>query len=264
MAVINHLYVTFVGGYRTAELAEESWQFGIRFMPTLEAGDVGLVGAPLGHFSTADVDQSDQSTEYDFTTNYILEGGVTDLDPQSLLKDQIGPAAKTFLEHASMFFSDEVILKEITVYPYGNDGKVIKSALEPYKAVATTRVEINGGNTGSMVPPQCALVTTLQTESTGRRGHGRIYLPIMTTGVIGANSVSLGTGVRTTMQGIVNDFIEACCPAEDPTIRPIVIGPPWTQYFTVTKTRMGRAFDTQKRRRKSLAEDYADLALTFA
>lgn len=263
MASINHLYMTVKGDYKHADLAAEAWQFGIRYLPALEASDIGAYGAPLGHFNTADVDVIDADATWDFRANYLLEGGQTDIDARDLLKNQIGPALKTAFEASGTYIADDVKITEVTLYPIGNDGKVVSSPLGPYKATAVPKVEINGANSGAIVPVQCTFAMTLQTASTGRRGHGRFYLPPMGATVISTTAASVPTAQRDSIQNTWNTFLQDSCLSGDPVTRPIVIGPPWTQYISVVSTRAGIFLDTQKRRRKSVAESYRTTTLNF-
>lgn len=263
MAYINHLYLVFKGGWRTTKMQNESWQFGVRYIPLLEAGDLESAGTPPQQFQAADLEQSEDVTDWSLSTNYLLEGGQNDINPKDYLRDQVGPAAKTFIEQSQTYISDEVLLQEITAYPIGADGKVMKNLLGPYKATATARVEVNGSQTGAILPPQTAYAVSLQTASTGRRGHGRFYMPPMTTSALNTAEPCMTTANRDVVMGHAKTFLENASLDDDPVTRPIVIGPPWSLYYAVTNVRCGLFLDTQKRRRKNVDEGYASTALSF-
>jgi hypothetical protein len=54
--------------------------------------------------------------------------------------------------------------------------------------------------------------------------------------------------------------------SSDPTgarVRPVITGAPWTHYGVINQVRCGTVLDTQRRRRRSIAETYESQAVTY-
>jgi len=263
MGNVNHLYCVLRGAYDDAELLNESCQIGIRLMPGVTA--VENIGAPPMEFDTSTDTLTGDTTNWSSTSNFLLEGGITDINPAEYLTD-VGEAAKTWFEAVNTYISDDVNLAEIVLYPMDSTGHVIKLDVGPAKAVATPKALVDGSNTGTTLPLQCAQVISLRTENVTRRGRGRVYLPGMTATSLTATNGTVNASFRATMLGTFNTFLSALAMGnggDPPIIRPCVIGSPFTTYYVITETRAGNLIDTQRRRRRQIEEVYSSAAVTY-
>lgn len=116
------------------------------------------------------------------------------------------------------------------------------------------------GNGTIKMPPQAAVVISLQTIIPGAKGRGRMYLPLL--------AITLDTGGRipsTTVTDIVEDFGGALNTmltgiAAGGLVPGVFLGVasglgPGAVY-PVSKVRVGNVVDTQRRRRDALPESY--------
>lgn len=138
------------------------------------------------------------------------------------------------------------------------DGKTDLANVETY----SYPTPIVGGRAGSPFPPQVALVAQLAAASpVGLGAKGRMYLPgiahpVNTNGHI---SITEGTAVATNLR----TFLDAC---ESATNSPGYVinaskGRPGVPFSApvnrrVTQVRVGSVYDTQRRRRNGLQEQY--------
>jgi hypothetical protein len=149
--------------------------------------------------------------------------------------------------------------------------KIETNGLYPAEFIAAEHVYANlpGGGGNATVPNQIALCVSLLTAVTRGPAHrGRFYLPMptaapdTTTGLIASNVA--GNCVIST-----RTFLEALSdwPGIDTTFSPNVVvmsrksGAPKTR--EVTGVAVGRVLDTQRRRRRSLQENYSTDVVDF-
>ena len=259
MANEKHIYVTFTGGYIAAAtaLANEIWQFGIRF--PLVFGTVDPIGTLPSNWEPYAVAINRTEAEWNISGNWSVQGPMTKtFSVDDWLNDQVGPAAKAFIKTTALF-SQSVELREINAYPIGTTGHAVPAppyaAGSPIKLTFTTKPL--GAASGSM-PLQVTPVVSLLTQQVGRRGKGRIYCPILTGTAVGssANAGILASGTQNFLVAAAKAFLEdssyAGVAAGDPRIQPGVIGAPWTNYATVQAVRVDNVLDTQQRRRRQV------------
>ena len=116
------------------------------------------------------------------------------------------------------------------------------------------------GSGGPVLPPQCSVVVTLLTDRPGRTGKGRIFLPALgsaasTIGRIGVTQrTSILNGVAALITGINSDLAGG---ATGDTARIAVQSQAGLVASDVVAVRVGDVFDTQRRRRADLVENYA-------
>jgi len=263
MGNVNHLYLVAKGAYEDTELLNEGWQFGIRLMPGVTA--IENIGAPGMEFDTSTDTLTGDTTNWTSSANYLLEGGITDINPAEYLTDA-GEAFKTWFEATNSNLSGNIVLSSLTLYPMDSTGHVVNQDVGPAKAVATPKAAIDGANTGGMLPLQIANVISLRTDNTTRRGRGRVYLPGLTsTSLTGTNGTVNGT-FRTNILGTFSTLLTALSIGDGgapPVIRPVVIGSPYTTYYVITSIRMGNLPDTQRRRRRQIEEVYTQAAISY-
>lgn len=263
MPAINHLYAVVKGGYDDTQLLSEGWQMGLRLLPTLNAHD--LIGTPPNEFEAASASITTSSTNWDATSNFLCEGGITDLDPGDYACTY-GEAVKALFETVAVGFSDDVNVSEVTIYPIGTDGKVISLETGPAKAVATPKALLDGTATGTQLPIQCSVVVSLRSDNTTRRGRGRMYPPPVTHSSLEATTGFIPSSARANYATGFKAFLEAVAigsGGSPPIVRPIVIGAPWTTYYTVTSVKVGSQVDTQRRRRNQIEETYSSAAISY-
>lgn len=259
----THMYVVLQGDYTAAGLAGEIWQTGCRFGASPGAAEPNALGA-FAPFDVVALPQTVTQPTYTIVSNWTTEMGISDLDPVSWLEDQIRPAAATLIANA--FFGAGVRLRSILVYPIRQpDGKVEPAV--PFVQGSPCRLDYTSGfPTGSgtgLVPPQLSVVASLRTSQLGRRGRGRMFLP-----PAGTSSIANGR-LSSAFQGQygtdVKAFLEGCRLAGTGPggvwTYPVVTGAPYTDYATVNQVRIGDVFDTQRRRRATLLEAYANTTI---
>lgn len=261
-----HLYVTVTGGWKSATgpLAQETWQFGIRYVPTITAPDpIGALPSDNDVYPVAATINRNE-TNWTITGNWYLEMGVSDLDPADWLHDQIMPAVIALIGGTG-FFSSDMYVTGVRVYPIGADGRVAPAAPfatgTPCLLVPKTDTVADGQVAGQMLPPQVAVVASLRTPQIGPGGRGRIFLPAL---AVSASSTggSVNATVRANLAAAVANFLEdssldgAPAPLTRPCIVPAAQSAP-SVYAIVSQVRVGSVFDTQRRRRRSVPETFS-------
>lgn len=260
MAALNHLYMTVSGSYDNAYLAEETWQYGVRLYADLT--DIPDVGTPAGAFEVAADTLTASDASWSVESNWLGEGGVTDLDPADYLLDCVA-FIKTFHEASANSISSGCNIQAVSLYAIGTDGKVVPTDYGPAKAVATPLSLVDGPATGAVLPVQNSVVASLRSINTTRRGRGRCYLPHMATSIVlaetgqvsGTAKTNLSTNFAAVLTGFTVDGVS------DLKIAPVIIGSPWTSYFRVKNVLIGDQVDTQRRRRRSVSESYTSAAV---
>lgn len=110
------------------------------------------------------------------------------------------------------------------------------------------------------LPNQCAVVATLLTDTAGRAGKGRIFLPLLSVAVqdqgrmIAAYSDKIADGVRSLIEDI-NAGLDTL--PQTPNHVSVQSRSPVVRTSEVTSVGVGRVIDTQRRRRDSLRETYS-------
>ncbi|AXH78404.1 MAG: hypothetical protein [Circular genetic element sp.] len=262
MAGEVHLLTTFQGSYAAARLAEETWQFGIRWrLSTQDADPVGTLPTDWAPVA-ATINRTE--TDWKITGNWRMEGpGPTSFSADDWLNDQVAPAVSALLKTA--YFSSSALLDRINVYPIGNTGRAIPAP--PYASGSPVTLTWNTaarpkgtGNTNN-VPLQVTAVASFRTQQVGRRGRGRIYLPVVTATDIVTSGFYDSSKVPVVSKLVAQFLTDASYEDNDPTtirVNPIVTGAPYSDYALINLVRVGDVFDTQRRRRKSVPEIYYD------
>jgi hypothetical protein len=108
------------------------------------------------------------------------------------------------------------------------------------------------GTGGVALPYEVALAVTLQTDTRGPRGRGRLYLP-----PFGVNSMITGGIFNTTTVSASGEFIQKLfddMKSAHSGIVPVVVSQRAKQLHEVTSIQTGRVPDSQRRRRRSQDE----------
>lgn len=258
MGNINHLRLVVLGGRKDSLLTAEEWQFGINWMPTL-GSPMANIHTPAGDFDTSYDVGTTSGTGYTAERNFILEGGVTDIDPMDWLANEVATAVQTWMNQANTFTSDAYITG-LECYPIGTDGKVISLPVGPAKATLTTTVNTWDGNaTVGALAPFTSVAHSLVTVANIPRGRGRFYPPPCGIGMLTISNGLVTSTARTSMAAGATQFLEDCAldiGPGDAYLRPCVIGDPWTTAYAVTGVKIGNIPDTQRRRKNRLTEVY--------
>ena len=265
MADEKHLYLTVGGGYTSSAvaLANETWQFGIRLI--LNWGAIDPVATLPSDWTPVANQHGSTETDWDLDSNWTIDGPLTaEWDPLSYLNDNAGPAAAAYIR-ATNSCSGIVQLRQLRLYPIGPDGKAIAPPqyAQGSPATLTYTGTLPVGTMSGSLPPQTTPVISLLTPQTGRRGRGRYYHPLTGSEVM-ANGVMSSTG-QNNLLAAAKQFLEdvsvsSAGPGSE-NLRPIVTGAPWVNYGRVDNIRLGRAYDTQRRRRREAEESYVSASL---
>lgn len=269
MASEKHLYLTFGGGYTSAvpSLAEESWQTGIRL--ALVFGDVDDVGSLPNNWDPVAGTINNIGTNWTTTGNWTVDGpGLESFDPGAYLDDHAVPAIVAWLQTTGLFHQ-VVELDSVRLYPIGPTGHAVPAppyaAGSPCTAAMTTAPHPHGAASGEPLPAQLSIVASFRTLQVGRRGRGRSYAPIMPASLVN-DAVLTGTvnaDVAGAYSTLLEDLAVVGAGATNPSISPIITGAPWTDYAVIKTVRVGNVWDTQRRRRKSASESFAQADVTI-
>jgi len=152
-------------------------------------------------------------------------------------------------------FSTGVAITTVSAYHYPETG--------PADFVGTSSASAAPGTGAAVLPPQIAVVATLRTALAGRRNRGRMYLPAMG----GEFGISGGQSYRFTGAGDVADEVAewllamaAAWPGPE-AIQPVVYSAVGQTLTPVSEVSVGDVFDTQRRRRDELVENYSTAVL---
>lgn len=189
-----------------------------------------------------------------WNTSLAFRGGegLLAADRQSLVND-LAADFKTFLQaNASTGMSTSTYFTECRLDAIGTDGKITQDAV-----LANETVGWGGNGGGVLVPPQCALVLTLDTGVRGRSRFGRMYLPFqaLTLGLDGRITEASQQNILTTAATFINNASNAvgidlgweACVASN-------VGS--GSLNRVQAVRVGRVVDTMRSRRRSMDEAY--------
>lgn len=155
-------------------------------------------------------------------------------------------------------------IKALQSDSYGVDQFVTKNmdpALSGEQFELTPAVAISGTDAAGPIPSQNAIVVSWRTALAGRRYRGRTYLAGFAKaamdptahGITAANQAVIGNAARALVNGLVADNAPLVVWS-----RVIGAGPAADGWVTpVNNVRVGRIFDTQRRRRNKFNEAYA-------
>lgn len=256
----QHLRLVVNGSYKAPRLAAERWQFGLRFRVSNSSSQ------PWGDLPTdvdweaadASRDETDWTIEKTFTGVLPATG---QFEPDDWLNDQVAPAVKAYFLQASTCH-DTTRVDSLVAYGY-TDGKVAQTPAGVAKTTLTFKAgkQPDGSATGVALPPETATCVTLLTGVSGRRGKGRIYLPMNSASNLSTdNDGYLKPATTSAMASAAAVFIESLNYTNvmgNVTVDAIVTGEPFTRYARVQGVRVGDVVDSQRRRRRQLVETYA-------
>lgn len=213
----------------------------------------------IGEFRNSDGSRVEQ---FSYGLSMGNPGPAADSDPGGMLaitqipEDVAAFAAafRAFHATANLHIAPSCVLTMVKVAAIGLDGTYLGP---PAEEVSDT----HGGGTSQTYPSQVALAVTQDGPVATHRQHGRFYIPGIGTG-LGDNWLmpsSQQTQVLTATRTLVTALNAA--EAANPTRVVIASQKGSGHNWEVQQLRCGDAYDTQRRRRNELAENYAVLAV---
>jgi len=179
--------------------------------------------------------------------------GISDIiaDYQALVNDAFDDWSTFFLS-AGGKVSQQTHLVEVRGYSVGADGRSLKDT------VISTRATVQGAANSPYHPYQCSMVLTLVAGTRGKGRFGRLYLPpsCQTVGIDGTVPLTEQTNLLTAGKQLLSDLSNL--PGLDAGAGIRIAGQTGTggTLRTVDEVRVGKVYDTQRRRRRSLDEAY--------
>lgn len=125
----------------------------------------------------------------------------------------------------------------------------------PAGAAGVSSAAVSAGSGAMTLPPQCALVFSLLTDTPGRRTRGRIYWP-MATGTLANTGKITGPTSPANLALAVKGMLEgiASIVSTPSDYLPVVVSQAGSLVTPVTRISVGDVIDTQRRRRDALVE----------
>lgn len=272
MANEAHLYLVADGVYESGTdwLGVETWQYGIRLSFRLKADPDPIGTFPENEWDVVAANIDRTETSWKITSNWMIEGGVSDFDPGDYMNDQAGPAVKAYHQKTGLF-SQSLILQRLRLWPIGApNGKVIPAP--PLLQGSPCTLQYTGsavaGNVSGMMPPQISVVMSARTGQTGRRGRGRWFTPGIPTSALGSGGERGGVSstYRALAAGAAAELVEALAVTNsvpnDNSVRAIVTGAPYTAYAEITQIQVDNIFDAQRRRARSMGRTTTSSAVS--
>lgn len=191
--------------------------------------------------------------EYWNTSMALSNPGVTDTAAlQAIANDLRQDFAAFMTGSVSGFFGPNTYLDEVRLDSVGANGRITRDAV-------FARVEGNPVKGGGMqtLPPQCALVLTLDTGTRGRSRFGRMFLPCVA--IVMKPDGLMEKLAADQFLAAAKTFVENAgnLPGFDGDFGVVVAsGVGEGSLNRVQSIRVGRAVDTMRSRRRSLDEAY--------
>lgn len=268
MGDVNHLKLVVTGFNSATTVADEFWEFTTALMPTSGSG-MDDIHTPGGDFDAATASLSTSGTGFTGSSNFLLEGGLNDINPLDWLENQVAVAVDNFLD-ATSIFKDVIKVREITVYPMNSSGAVISLPVGPAKANITWTSSWPEGvaTSGQSLPLLVSYAIGKRSVADIPRGRGRIYPPpIVTTSTNCDEDTGLLTSNgRTALLDAGEAFFEGCALVDNVNnlyVIPCIIGAPWTTAYKVTSISVDNVFDTQRRRKNQITGLSSSRALAY-
>lgn len=190
--------------------------------------------------------------EWSTSCHYSYPTGEVDGDALSTWAGEVKTlfGAITAYPELKTVLSSAVTIGNVSAYGYPASG--------PAEFVGTSGNVAQPGTGSASLPPQIALTATLRTALAGRRNRGRMYWPAM-----GADfGISAGQSFRYPNGGALADDIASYLTSigdawPGPTaIVPVVYSAVADTLTPVSEVSVGDVFDTQRRRRDEMVENY--------
>jgi hypothetical protein len=194
------------------------------------------------------------------------------LDPpdwdSDLTNYDLNSALNAYAGLAQNCLSERIALTDARLYRIDESGRMVGN---PHMRLLQPTQYQNGGLTAGKYPPQVALVVTTVAPNRGPARFGRFYLPMpgftleADSRLSAANRDLLLTEVRDYLIGVRDGLTIPMAPdlADAPVANVSARGNDGAGTLQrVSEIRIGRVLDTQRRRRRALAEDYGVRSLS--
>lgn len=265
MANEKHLLLTAIGDYTAASMAEETWAVTVRL--ALVFGPIDPVGTLPSNWEPVAQAINRRETNWTITGNWKVSFP-NGLNPDDYLNDTAAPAFATWAGAGPL--SNQTRIRELKLFPCVSPlGKSVPAP--PYSqgspCLLTWTSNYPVGSTGSgLLPPQIALAASHRTQQIGRRGRGRMFMPGINPNQLDSTTGEITSAGRTNALNGQVALLEALkydsADPLGPHIAPVITGKPFTNYGVINTVRVGSVFDTQRRRRRSVTENYIEAPVT--
>lgn len=259
MAGEQHVLTSFRGSYTLPDLSEESWQFNIRH--AMVYGTVDDRGVLPDNLSVRQEPFESTPAGATYIHEWTYDRLSQPFDMEEWVTVGLRGAVEDFI--AGTNWSNKVQLEEIRIYPItGPTGRSTDRLVN----ILTWDTPVKGTGTLDLLPLEVARVISWRTNRKGPKGRGRIYLPGATTqmlssaGNIQPGHVNLLGPAAATMLSNMSYSGQGATPWN---VRPIVTGAPYRDYAVIDHVRVGAVFDAQRRRRRSLPENYREDTVSY-
>lgn len=252
-----HLLVNARGSYATSSNAVESWSMGVRCLAyPVEPLSRGPIPSNV---TVLDDAVEDVESGYTYLSSFRMNQGGNDFDLKSWVT---GSARLAFFNlFGQSRISTECLLEEVVVYPIDAATGKASDARSARCVFSTPKP---GTITGNPMPLQIARVFSWNTSRPGPKGKGRMYVPgspSSDAGVGGLLSTAHATSLANDAKNLLTTLSNSGGGDFNWWVTPIVTGKPYEQYATINQVRVGRALDTQRRRRRNIDEGYVTVTL---
>lgn len=266
MAHEKHLLLSIIGDWDDSDLTAESWQVGIRL--ALVFGSIDPVGTLPNNWDPAPDSINRTESDWTITGNWNANVGLNYFQPDDYLNDQAAPAVIDWATRSAT--SNKCRVRQLKLSPIGApDGKLVPAP--PYATGTPCVLDWTGsypvgGNSGTLLPLQNAVVASHRTAQVGRGGRGRAFLPGLTASGLDADG-RLNSGVVAGLLDAQVTLLEALSfdggGGTAANVQPIITGGGWSRYAIINAVKVGNIMDTQRRRRRSLPETFQTASVTY-
>jgi len=261
MTALKHVYLTAHGTYPSGSWLGESAQIGVRlgYAPVIGGPDKGSIWTPVtGGEITPDFG-SLAGTNGTLAKTWTARIG----DAGSL--ENVDAAGQVDMAEDMLVF-----LNAIKAYQYsGFRWTHVKcSAVDPtghtpiVSSIYTFTAPVVGAASTSL-PPQVAMALSTRANLVGRRGRGRVYIPALSSTVIGSDG-TISSAVANTMRAAFKTLVDSLQSVPGLTEYQPILFVGSADSATVVRPvelRTGSRLDTIQSRRRQVTEAYTTTAL---
>lgn len=195
-----------------------------------------------------------------WNTSLAFRGGdgILAADKQEIVNDAAADWATFASTTGGPSWSAQTYLTEVRLDTIGPNGRITEDAV-----LADANLPYGGSGSGTVLPPQCAVVLTLDTGMRGRSRFGRMYLPLLSVPV--GEDGRMTEGAQTLILAGARQLIEnlSNAPGIDSAWEACVASNVGSgSLHRVSSVRIGRVIDTMRSRRRSMAEDYKSASVS--
>ena len=183
-------------------------------------------------------------------------------DPEDLAAAATTISA-AYATHLNSFYRSAIRLTRVRVAQLDDQGRVYQTTEGAYRQGDDDTLRVGTSSSSLVYPTQSAVAVSLGTERAGPSGKGRCFLPAPAI-ALGSSDFRLPTTNVDTLAQAMADFVVSCSGAlATINTSPALVSVVSSKGFVspVTKVRVGRVLDTQRRRRGDMVEDYREVAI---